>query len=53
MLGTFKLNTYRVGDLPDVFYIPDYISREEEQSLLNNINGTKAKWTQVFWMSLW
>lgn len=47
MPESFKLSDHKVGNLPEVCYIPEYISREEEQSLLSNIEGTRSNWTQV------
>ena len=41
------LEDYHVGDLPNVSYIPDYISKEEEERLLERISSCKAPWTEV------
>ena len=43
----WMLDNYRVGDLPNVFYIPDYISKEEEERLLERVSSCKAPWTEV------
>lgn len=43
----WMLENYRVGDLPNVFYIPDYISKEEEERLLGRVRSCKAPWTEV------
>jgi hypothetical protein len=45
--GLSGLDARRVGELPSVFYWPDYVSREEEATLLRNINSGRNPWTQV------
>lgn len=39
MTGTIDLNSHRVeaGDLHDVFYIPDFVSEEEESYLIRQV----------------
>ncbi len=39
--------SFRVGDLPTVYCVPEYVSATEEASLLREINGSRARWTQV------
>ncbi|XP_057446466.1 uncharacterized protein LOC130738494 [Lotus japonicus] len=40
-----KLSCYKVGSLPTVFYVPDFITDSEETFLLHNIYGVNAsKW---------
>ena len=41
------LKDFKLGPLPDVHYIPDYLSTREEQSLIDQITASKARWTQV------
>jgi len=41
------LENHRVGNLPTLFYVPDYISAAEEAQLLSEVRSSKAKWTQV------
>ncbi len=43
--GTLK--RFRVGDLPTVYCIQEYISKAEETSLLTEIRSAKTRWTQV------
>lgn len=45
--GLPDLATLRIGDVPSVFYWPEYVSREEEATLLRNIGAGRAPWTQV------
>ena len=47
MLEGFELSKHKIGNLPDVHYVSEYISREEEQNLLSNIDAIKTSWTQV------
>ncbi|KAK7314865.1 hypothetical protein VNO77_33393 [Canavalia gladiata] len=40
-----KLTPYKVGSLPTLFYVPDFITDTDQTSLLNNIYGAPAsKW---------
>ena len=32
-MNSFELERFRVGNIPVVYYIPDYISKEEEEKL--------------------
>lgn len=41
------LKDFKLGPLPNVHYIPDYLTTREEQSLIDHISGSKARWTQV------
>uniref|UniRef100_T1J2F7 Fe2OG dioxygenase domain-containing protein n=1 Tax=Strigamia maritima TaxID=126957 RepID=T1J2F7_STRMM len=45
----FELNQFQVTELPaTVYYIPDFIDREEEQFLLDHVyRAPKPKWTQL------
>jgi hypothetical protein len=46
------LNSCKIGELSDVYYVPEYIGIEEERRLIEEINGSKSTWTQVRW-TLW
>ncbi|EAN80049.1 2OG-Fe(II) oxygenase superfamily, putative [Trypanosoma equiperdum] len=35
-----SLEQYRVGELPDLYYIPNYISEEEEQEMMEAVRST-------------
>ena len=37
----------RVGTLANVYYIPEYISAEEEEQLLARLCSCKIPWTEV------
>jgi len=37
----------RVGPIPHTSYIPDYVTAEEEQRILQNVYASQAKWTQL------
>ena len=41
-----ELATLRVGTLPTIAYVPDYLTPAEEASLLREICGAK-RWTEV------
>lgn len=41
------LHLHRVGDVPFVWYIPDYLSAAEESSLDSTIRASKLPWTQA------
>ncbi|BDA47812.1 Alpha-ketoglutarate-dependent dioxygenase alkB homolog 6 [Coccomyxa sp. Obi] len=41
------LEAHRVGRLPDLFYIPDFVSIDDETRLVNAIGSSKAPWIQV------
>ena len=38
MEGKQKLSNYKVGSLPTLMYIPDFITDHEQTSLLNNVS---------------
>ena len=42
-----RLQHHRVGHVPDIFYIPDYLSATEEATLAAKIKASKQRWTQV------
>lgn len=44
--GEFNLENYKVGNLPTVFYIPDFITDSEQTLLLRNV-------ITVFIFKLW
>ncbi|OIV98956.1 hypothetical protein TanjilG_07391 [Lupinus angustifolius] len=45
MEGNVKLNNYKVGTLPTLIYIPDFVTDSEQSFLLNNIYGAPtSKW---------
>lgn len=46
-LGLDTLDHFRVGHLHSLYYVPDYVSEAEEASLLREIHGAKARWTQA------
>ena len=41
------LDQYRVGQLPTLFLVHDYLSEDEQQRLLGEITSCRAKWTAV------
>mmetsp|Transcript_28745 Transcript_28745/g.80933 ORF Transcript_28745/g.80933 Transcript_28745/m.80933 type:complete len:236 (-) Transcript_28745:383-1090(-) len=41
------LSERRVGSLPKVHYIPEYVTEVQEARLLEEVRSSKAKWTQV------
>lgn len=41
------LESYRVGSLPRIYYVPEFISEAQEAQLLCEIRASKFKWTQV------
>lgn len=41
------LAKHRIGTLPNVYYIPDYITSTEERRLTDEIIASKTLWTQV------
>lgn len=43
----WDLDSYRVGTLPSLYYIPDAISAEEEQRLLTELRASKQAWKTV------
>ncbi|KAI3425123.1 hypothetical protein D9Q98_008895 [Chlorella vulgaris] len=45
-MTALDLQQFRVGSLPTVFYIPNYVSTEEEQALLTDLRASK-QWRTV------
>ncbi|GMH44317.1 hypothetical protein BSKO_12251 [Bryopsis sp. KO-2023] len=43
----FDLSKYRVGSLPRLYYIPDYITSDVEERLLQKTFEKKAKWVKL------
>ena len=41
------LDSFRIGGLQTIYYIPEYITDSEESCILRNLNGVKSRWTQV------
>lgn len=41
------LGEFRVGSLPSIFYVPGFVSEDEEERLLREVHASKAKWTQA------
>ena len=41
------LQHHRVGHVPHIYYIPDYLGAEEEESLDATVKASKQRWTQV------
>lgn len=46
-LRSDTLEQFRVGLLNSLYYVPDYVAEAEEASLLREVQGAKARWTQV------
>lgn len=42
-----SLESFRVGGLQTIWYIPEYVSESEESCILRNLNSAKSRWTQV------
>ena len=42
------LHLHRIGDVPSVWYIPNYLSAAEESSLDSTIHASKIPWTQAW-----
>ena len=42
-----RLQHHCVGHVPDMYYIPDYLSAAEEDTLVATIKASKQRWTQV------
>lgn len=42
-----RLQQHRVGHVPHIYYIPEYLGAEEEESLVATIKASKQRWTQV------
>ncbi|XP_024019220.1 alpha-ketoglutarate-dependent dioxygenase alkB homolog 6 [Morus notabilis] len=48
MEGKEKLDHFKVGSLPTIMYIPEFITHNEQTNLLNNINGAPvSKWKSL------
>jgi alkylated DNA repair protein alkB family protein 6 len=41
-----NLEKYKLGDIPSIYYIPDYLTIKEEELLMQNIYQA-TKWTQL------
>ncbi|KAK9907716.1 hypothetical protein WJX75_008717 [Coccomyxa subellipsoidea] len=41
------LEDHRIGCLPELFYIPEYVSKDDEERLCQAIRGSKAPWIKV------
>ena len=41
------LDSFRIGGLQTIYYIPEYITDSEESCILRNLNSVKSRWTQV------
>lgn len=41
------LESFQIGGLQTIYYIPEYVTEAEEWSILRNLNGVKSRWTQV------
>ena len=41
------LQQFKVGSLPSLFYIPDFLSKVQQDSLEQKITSAKAQWMQV------
>lgn len=38
----------RVGSLPHISYIPDYVKPDEEERILGHVYASKTSWTKVY-----
>lgn len=48
MVRPEELDAYKVGSLPTIFYIPEYLSPEDQLGLLQQINvGSSTKWKSL------
>lgn len=45
--ATALLQRHRVGGVPFVYYLPDYLSAAEDYSLASTIRASKQRWTQA------
>jgi hypothetical protein len=41
------LEKFKIGSLQTLYYIPEYVTEAEESSILQNLESTKSRWTQV------
>jgi hypothetical protein len=39
-----NIEEYKLGEISDVYYINEFINKEEEKYLLNEINKNQNKW---------
>lgn len=46
------LEKHRIGLLPEIFYIPEYISVDDEERLCQAIRASKAPWIKAGLRSL-
>ncbi|KAF4359520.1 hypothetical protein F8388_003523 [Cannabis sativa] len=43
-----KVDKFKIGSLPTLMYIPDFITHDQQTLLLNNINGAPhSKWKSL------
>ncbi|GAX80010.1 hypothetical protein CEUSTIGMA_g7449.t1 [Chlamydomonas eustigma] len=42
-----NLESFKVGSVPDLYYLPDYVSVNEEIQLLKEITSSKQAWVQL------
>lgn len=42
-----SIAAYKVGAIPSVYYIPEFITSTEEEWLIQQVNSSKAKWTTL------
>ncbi|GMN49584.1 hypothetical protein TIFTF001_018748 [Ficus carica] len=48
MEGKHNLDSFKVGSLPTLMYIPEFVTHTEQTNLLNNINGAPvSKWKSL------
>lgn len=45
--GSETLEKFKIGLLQTLYYIPEYITEAEESSILQNLDSTRSRWTQV------
>lgn len=41
------LDSFRCGKLPDLFYVPEFISTQQEAAILAQVQAIKAGWKEV------
>jgi hypothetical protein len=42
-----QLDPFLVGEVPRVYYVPDYLSDLEERRIVEEVGASKAKWVEV------
>ena len=42
-----RLQHHRVGHVPHIYYVPEYLGAEEEERLVATVKASKQRWTQV------